>query len=392
MMDARSLLQAAQGFFPWLSDTYRDFHRYPETAHHEIETNRRIRAQLDALHVSYLMPAENITIAVLDSGKPGPCVGLRCDTDALPVQEDTGLPYASAHDGVMHACGHDAHITIGLGAARLLSARSQDWRGRVKIIFQPAEEGENGADEVIATGLVDDVDAFFAIHAWSPYPTGTIHLSPITVAAAVDMFTIRITGQGGHGATPEKCRDALVAGAALVNALQTVVSRSVSPMVPAVLTIGSFHAGTVGNIIAQEAELRGTLRALDNETAAHLRAEMARIAEQTAQAFGCTANIFYHCRQDAVVNDAGLCETALSCAADLLPADKIGPQAPMMLGDDFSAYRRIAPACYAHVGIADEALQTCAAHHNGKFRVDESVLPLCAAWMAAFVDAVGRNK
>ena len=392
MMDACALLQQARDFSPWLQVLYHDFHRHPETAHHEIETNRRIRAQLDRLAVSYLAPAQNMTIAVIDSGLPGPCVGLRCDTDALPVQEETGLSYASQHPGVMHACGHDAHITIGLGAARLLKERLGEWRGRAKIIFQPAEEGENGADEVLATGMVQDINAFFALHVWSPYPSGTIHLSPITVAAAVDMFTIRITGQGGHGATPEKCHDAVVAGAALVNALQTAVSRGISPMEPAVLTIGSFHAGTAGNIIAQEAELRGTLRALNDETAIRLRAMLEHITASTAAAYGCTAKVEYHCMQSAVTNDVTLCQIALERASQLVPKDHIGPQAPMMLGDDFSAYSRIAPACYAHVGIADEAKGTCAAHHNGNFRVDEDVLPLCAAWMAAVVDGFTKDK
>ncbi|MBQ7455768.1 MAG: peptidase dimerization domain-containing protein, partial [Clostridia bacterium] len=206
------------------------------------------------------------------------------------------------------------------------------------------------------------------------------------------MFTIRLTGQGGHGATPEKCRDAVVAGAALVSELQTVVSRTVSPFTPALLTIGSFHPGTVGNIIAQEAVLRGTLRALDDETAAHLRATMEKIAAGVAAAHGCELSVAYDCRQCAVVNDPALTALAQKCAGELVPPELLGDQKPALLGDDFAQYEKIAPGCYAHVGIADEALGTCAAHHSGVFRVDERALPLGAAWMTLFAQRAAETE
>ncbi len=370
---------------------YRDLHERPELPLREAETHRYLRRQLDGLGVAYSAPADNITVAVIEGSRPGACVGLRCDTDALPVREETGLPFASKNPGVMHACGHDAHMAAGLGAARLLSARPDRWRGRVKLIFQPAEEGEGGADLVIATGLADDVDVFFGIHVWSPYETGTLHAAPVAVSASVDMFTIRISGRGGHGATPEKCADAVVAGAAVVGALQALVARGLSPMQPAVLTIGSFHAGSVGNVIAQEAELRGTLRALDEDTRRRAEELLERIAAATAQAYGCTAVLENRRVSDVVKNDAEAVRIALECAENLVPPEKIGTQRAMMLGDDFANYGVIAPGCYAQVGIAGEKKGTRAAHHNGMFCVDEDVLPLCAAWLAAFAARGGEE-
>ena len=382
MFQEHEILRQAKTYRNELIQMYRCFHRHPEVAHHEVQTNLKIREELRKMGVNYLAPADNITIAVIDSGKPGATVGLRCDTDALPVQEETGLPFASESEGVMHACGHDAHIVNGLGAARLLVANLDQWQGKVKLIFQPAEEGEAGAQDVIRTGLVDDVDVFFGIHVWSPYPTGGIYVSPVTVSATVDMFRIVVKGKGGHGATPEKCCDAVVAGSALVMALQTVVSRRISPMDPALLTVGSFHAGTAGNIIAQEAEIKGTFRSLKPEVRKAIYDHLVQISHQIAESYGCTAEVHNRCLSDAVINDENAARIARESACALVGPDNVHPQRPMMLGDDFADYGAIAPYCYGQVGIADHEKRTDYAHHNGKFKVDEDVLPLCAAWMA----------
>lgn len=382
MFQEHEIFKQAKAYKAELIRMYRHLHRYPEVAHHEVQTNLYIREQLAKLGIAYLAPADNITIAVIDSGKKGATVGLRCDTDALPVQEETGLTFASENPGVMHACGHDAHIVNGLGAAKLLAEHVDQWQGKVKLIFQPAEEGEAGAQDVIRTGLVDDVDVFFGIHVWSPYPSGEIHVSPVTVSATVDMFRIVIKGKGGHGATPEKCCDAVVAGSALVMALQTVVSRRISPMDPALLTLGSFHAGTVGNIIAQEAEIKGTFRSLRPEVRQAIYDNLVQISHQIAESYGCTAEVYNRCLSNAVINDEAAVQIAQKSAAELVGEANVYPQRSMMLGDDFADYGAIAPYCYGQVGIADREKETDYAHHNGKFKMDEDVLPLCAAWMA----------
>ncbi|MDD3409306.1 MAG: M20 family metallopeptidase [Eubacteriales bacterium] len=391
MMENARLLAQAQALRGDTLRMYRALHRRPETAGREVETNAYIRAELEAIGAPYLAPAPNLTLAVLDSGHPGATVGLRCDTDALPVREETGLSYASEREGVMHACGHDGHIAIGLSAARLLWEHRDEWRGRVKVIFQPAEECALGARQVMQTGLVDDVDAFFAIHLWSPYPTGTFCASPVAVSAAVNMFRVVLRGRGGHGATPEKCADALVAGAALVTDLQAAVARMVSPLAPALLTIGSFHAGAVGNVIADQAEIEGTIRSLDEGVRGTLEDALANMARHIAAAYGCTAEVENRRSCDAVRNDRRAAALAERCAQALFGAERVAPQQTLMLGDDFANYGAIAPYCYAQAGIADAARHTDAPHHSGRFRVDENVLPDCVAWMGAFAMACGET-
>lgn len=389
MLTETMILDFAKTLQPEMTDSFRWLHRHPETAHNEQGTNRFIREKLQSWGIPFEAPEDNITIAMVDSGLPGATVGIRCDTDALPVQEETGLEYASEFPGVMHACGHDAHITAGLFAARMLQENKGQWHGRAKVIFQPAEEGEAGSLDVLATGLVDDVDVFFGIHVWSPHTSGTLHASANPVSAAVDMFTLRIQGKGGHGATPDRCADAVVAASALVMELQTAVSRRVSPMEPALLTIGSFHAGTVGNVIANEAELKGTIRSFNPETRHTLVTLLDEMTRRVAEMHGCTGLAHNRSLTDAVINDPRA--TAIARRVGEKLGKTVEMETPLMLGDDFADYGRIAPYCYAQVGIADEDKGTHYAHHNGCFKVDEDVLPLCAAWMAAFAADAGEN-
>lgn len=385
MLDFAMIRKEAEQLQPEAVECFRYLHRHPETAHHEIETNRFIRRELDKWGIPYEAPQDNVTIAVVDSGLPGPVVGLRCDTDALPVQEETGLPHTSEVPGVMHACGHDAHITSGLYAARLLNAHKGEWQGKVKVIFQPAEEGEGGARALVATGAADGIDAFFGIHVWSPHPTGGMYASANPVSASVDMFTIRIHGKGGHGATPDLCHDAVIAASALVMQLQTAVSRLVSPMQPALLTIGSFHAGTVGNIIAEDAELKGTIRAFDPKVRKTLVDTLHSMTDMVAKAHGCVGEVENIDLTDAVINDPTATAAARRACDKLFGEGTVRNQSALMLGDDFADYMPLAPSCYAQVGIADESKGTHYAHHNCRFKVDEDVLWKCAAWMAAFV-------
>ena len=272
-----NFLSEAQALEGEMRAFFEDLHRHPEPSHFENRTNQRVREQLRAHQIDMLCPKDNITIAVIRGAKPGKTVGLRFDTDALQMQELCDVPYKSETDGLMHGCGHDAHTTCGVFVARLLKAHADALCGTYKIIFQPAEEGEHGADEVIATGLVSDVDAFYGLHVWSLYPTGTLHATPGGIWAEPDMFKVTIHGKGGHGATPEVCVDAITAGAAVVQSLQTIVSRFISPMDSVVVTVGSFHAGTRCNIIAQDAVLEGTLRAFDDDVHRRLLEHFKRI-------------------------------------------------------------------------------------------------------------------
>ena len=312
---------------------FEDLHRHPEPSHFENRTNQRVREQLRAHQIDMLCPKDNITIAVIRGAKPGKTVGLRFDTDALQMQELCDVPYKSETDGLMHGCGH--------------------------------------------------VDAFFGLHVWSLYPTGTLHATPGGIWAEPDMFKVTIHGKGGHGATPEVCVDAITAGAAVEQSLQTIVSRFISPMDSVVVTVGSFHAGTRCNIIAQDAVLEGTLRAFDDDVHRRLLEHFKRIITDVSAAYGCTAEIEINEVAGVVVNDEALCRIANECAAELVPPDRIQPQHPCMLGDDFASYRAIAPSCFVQVGMLAPEKDCCYAPHHGMFKVDEDVLPLCAAWMAA---------
>ena len=234
------------------------------------------------------------------------------------------------------------------------------------------------------------MDAFFGLHVWSLYPTGTLHATPGGIWAEPDMFKVTIHGKGGHGATPEVCVDAITAGAAVVQSLQTIVSRFISPMDSVVVTVGSFHAGTRCNIIAQDAVLEGTLRAFDDNVHARLIEHFKRIITDVSAAYGCTAEIDINEIAGVVVNDEALCKIANETAAELVPPEKIQPQIPCMLGDDFASYRAIAPSCFVQVGMLAPEKDCCYAHHHGMFKVDEDVLPLCAAWMAANAERAAR--
>lgn len=374
----------AEEMKPQLLTWYRHLHRFPEMAHREFKTNAYIRAELARMGISYLAPKDNITIAVIPANKPGDTVGFRFDTDALMVEEQSGVPFASEHPGIMHACGHDGHIAVGLCTAYLLQKHADDWCGTAKLIFQPAEEGEDGADRVIATHLVDDVDRFFCLHFWSAYPTGHLCVSEVTTSAAVNMIEIRIHGKGGHGGMPQVCHDALVAGAALVGALQTVISRVLPPTTPSLLTIGSFHAGTQGNIIAGEAVLRGTLRTVNEEDRRTAEDAIAAMVHHTAAMHGCTAEIENRRMSDAVTNAPHPTQIARRAAELLAEQDSAlcpDEQKTMMTGDDFANYGRIAPYVYVQLGTADPDKGTDAPLHNAKFRLDEDMLPVGAAWM-----------
>ena len=391
MFDEKLLLKDCNELQEYVKTLFRELHMCPERGGFEFETNRIIRRELEKHGIDYLTPMDNLTIAVIRGDHEGHTVGLRCDTDALPVEEETGLPWASKNPGVMHACGHDGHTAIGVATAVLLKKYQAQLHGTVKVIFQSAEEIGKGAHEAIESGLISDCEVFFAIHLWSPWESGTLRVSPIVVSAAVDSFDITITGKGGHGATPHLCNDALLCAAELTTALQSIVSRHVAPTEAAVLTVGTLHAGTAFNIVAGEAVLGGTIRTVDENTRLEVVKRMEDLAHGIAAGHGCTAKVTNIHKHDVVRNDEAPAKLAHQCALRVTDASMVKPQQTMMLGDDFCEYRRIAPCVYVQVGIADEKKGTHYAHHNGHFKVDEDVLPVSVAWMTLFSLEAGEQ-
>ncbi len=388
-MDFLKMANAEMGY---AKEMYRAFHRIPEKSRFEIKTNKLIREALDKMGVFYHAPKDNITIAVIEGKNPGPVVGIRADTDALQLTEETNLPFKSEHEGMMHACGHDGHIAIALTCAKILSENKDNLNGTVKIVFQPAEEGEMGAQAVIETGLVNDVNAFFAVHLWSPYKTGEMRVAPRGVAASTDMFTVNIHGRAGHGAMPEVCIDAVTCASALIMNLQTIASRFTSPFAPVVVTVGSVQAGTRCNIIAGEATLEGTIRTFDPEVYDEVHAHFDRIVKDICDAYRCTYEIKNVAACGVTWNDEKLCEIALKNAVRIAPSSEVGADTPFMLGDDFGEYRAIAPVCYMKVGIRNEEIGAVHAHHHPLFMIDENALPRAVAWLLMNAETVLNGK
>jgi amidohydrolase len=329
----------------------RDLHQHPELAfaeHRTIETLARELARLAPLDV--VRVAGTGLVARIAGRRPDlPVVAIRGDIDALPIQEATGLSFASTNLGIMHACGHDVHASWAVGAAALLAADPAD--GDVLIVLQPAEEIGEGARAVMESGVLDGVQAIFGAHVDRRFTVGQVVAQSGPIAASADNFEIEMIGRGAHGARPHESADPIVALAALVTALQTIVSRRVNPAVPAVVTVGMMSAGTAPNVIPDRASLRGTLRATDDDTRALLKTEMGHIASQIASAHRVEARVVFEAGVPPVVNGERAAEWARAAASSQLGPDAIVPLGtPNMAAEDFAWYLRSIPGCFLRIG------------------------------------------
>lgn len=314
-------------------------------------------------------------------------IAVRADMDALNVQEETGLEFASKVPGRMHACGHDGHVAMALGAATILSRMKDDVRGNVKFIFQPAEEGPGGAKPMIEDGVLRDprVDAIIGLHMgciWN-VPTGSVGVRPGAMMAAMDRFEVLVKGKGGHGAMPHQTCDALYVGAQIVSALQGIVSRRTNPLSPIVITVGQFHSGSAFNIIPGTAWLEGTTRCLDEALRARLPEMIREVAQGVAATMGAECEVTYHWGYPVLINDRGFTDFFSNVARDVLEAAGGGtvqelPE-PTMGGEDMAYYLREVPGAFFFLGSRPEVAYP---HHNPKFDIDESTLPLGAALLA----------
>ena len=367
----------------WLIERFKWLHRHPELGDREYETTRFLTDILREHHIRLLdIGLETGAIAQIGSG--GPVVGLRADIDALPIREETGLPYASENDGVMHACGHDFHAACMLGAALLLKERESELPGTVKIVFQPAEEIDHGGKRVVATGLLNDVQAFYAGHTYPWFEAGTLGIKPGPVMAVADRFAIRLTGKGAHAAHPELSVDVIPAMAALIQSVQTIVSRGVDPFDNAVVSITRAQAGNTWNIIPEAAELEGTVRALVPSVRDGIQAKLERVVMHTAAAHGCEAEFTYHRGPDPVINDEAACHRASTLAQVM--GFEIRQQAGTMGAEDFSDYLAIAPGAFIRVGTGGGV----DAHHP-KFIADPKALFPAARFFAALAESELRH-
>jgi len=366
-------------------DWRRHIHMHPELSFNEFETTEYLVQQIEQYPgIEIIRPAKTGLIAILKGGLPGKTIGLRADIDALPITEEVDLPFKSKNPGVMHACGHDCHAAMLLGALDILHGQKDNLKGTVKFIFQHAEEyPPGGAVDMVASGVLDDVEAFYGCHIFMDAPAGTLLAASGPMSANADIFSISIQGKGTHAAIPQKGIDSLLVGSSMVQALHHVVSRNVSAFDSAVLTIGSFHAGNAHNIVPDTAEIQGTVRTNTPEVRKDIVKRINEVINGICAAYGATCELTYTYGYDAVDNHPGLCDYVKHVATSALPGITIDKMKPMMGGEDFSAFGKIAPAFFAGIGAGPAEGDYFQGHHP-KFCVDEAALPYGTAMYAAF--------
>jgi amidohydrolase len=350
----------------------RELHQAPELAWAEHRTAARVAAFLEGAGLEVRAGVAQTGLVATARGAGRRTVLLRVDMDALPIQEQSVIPYASRVPGVMHACGHDGHVAIGAGAARVIAKRRP--AGAVHVLFQPAEEGEGGAQRVIADGALEGVDVMLGIHLWNELPLGTIGVKAGPLMAAVDRLSIVVRGRGGHGGYPHRSADPVVAAAQVVTALQTVVAREVSPMRSAVVTIGAIHGGQAFNVIPDEVTLTGTVRTFDAELRRSMPERIARIASGVASALRCQAAVEVRPGNPAVVNDPAVAALARRAAARVVGEEGVVEPEPTMGGEDMAVYFERVPGCFVFVGSANAARGLDQPHHSPRFDFDEEAL------------------
>lgn len=369
----------------------RVIHEYPELSGQEANTAAVICKFLDGLAIKYRNGIAGHGVIAEIPGRAGvPYIVLRADTDALPIQEETGLDFTSVHDGVMHACGHDGHTTMLLGAAALL-AEEKDLPAPVRLIFQPAEEKGTGALAMIEAGALDGAGMIFGGHLDRHYHPGTIVVAEGAVNASSDNFTVEIIGQGAHGARPHESIDAVVVGSLMIMALQTIVSREVDPARPSVVSVGQFNAGTAPNVIAGQAKLEGTVRAQDPVVRQQLLNSIRRIAESIAQLHGAKIQISVRAGTPPLVNTSEMAGLARSAAVETVGEDNVLPLKTANMGaEDFSYYMEKIPGAYVRFGGQVPGKEGFPAH-SSKFDFDEQALAVGAAYYRAVAKLAGRK-
>ena len=376
----------------------RHFHAHPELSGKEFATSDFICAQLDSMGVPYRrvqgarpQPTSDgrteffgtgiiATIAgeapgAYDAdGVPARRIALRTDIDALPIRERTGFDFISQNEGVMHACGHDCHMAMMLGAIRMLMQLRAQLRGEVRVLFQPAEEISSGALDMIAAGALDGVDAIYGAHIWSEVGTGVFSCEAGPRMGNTDWFRIDIDGASAHGSMPHKGVDAIVIAAEIVDALQLVVSRGMSPFEPAVVTVGEIHGGTARNIMAGSAYLTGTVRTWHQDVRDRMADRMERIAGKTSHAFGADIKFSFEEGNPSIVNDPDCAETARQAVVKVLGEGAVGSYEGTLAGEDFAEYLQVIPGVFVFVGTNNPDIGAVHPQHSCYYTIDENVL------------------
>lgn len=379
-------IREAEELFEYTRQLRRDFHRHPELGFQEVRTAGIVARELTnlGLEVSTGIGKTGV-VAILEGNRPGPVVLARFDMDALPIQEETGAEYASQTSGVMHACGHDGHTAVGLAVARILEAHKKDFGGTIKFVFQPAEEGLGGAEAMVADGVLENPkpDRSLSLHMWNEKPVGWIGVTPGPAMSASERFKVKILGRGGHGAAPHLTLDPVLAGAQVITALQSIVSRNVPPLESAVVTVTSMKGGEAFNVIPEEVELRGTIRTFVPEVRDVVLERFEQVVLGVSESMGCQAEVEMWDVTPAVINDAEMADRVRAVAARVLPEATIDTSERTMGSEDMAFMMADIPGCYFFIGSSNHEKGLDAAHHHPRFDFDESALPAAAALMAS---------
>lgn len=359
----------------------RYFHKHPELGFEEYKTSEKIRNVLKKAGIPFEVKAKTGVVGRIDRGA-GVTVGLRADMDALPVEEKTGLPFASVNKGIMHACGHDGHTAVVLGVAKVLKKLQNRLNVNVRLIFQPCEEKPpGGASVMIKEGALKDVDYLMGFHFFPAMPLYKIWFGKGPVMADTDFFHLTVKGKGGHGSAPELTNDPVICSASIITGLQTIISRNVSPLKPAVISVCKISGGDAFNIIPETVELGGTVRTLDGGVREKVVEEIRKKVKMTAACFGCTAELKYDNYSPLCVNDVKFTAGLEQLTRDIFSGRDIIDFHPVMGGEDFAFFSQKVPSAYLFVGIGNKY----GTHHNNNFSIDERILPYTVTLFSSLI-------
>ena len=386
-MDYLKIKEESKSISDWIVKIRRELHEHPELMYEEFRTSELIRRELDKLDIQYIHPiAETGVLASIGNGN-GPCVALRADMDALPIHEETDVPFKSKIDGKMHACGHDCHVSMLLGAAKLLKNKESEINGTIKLLFQPAEEGGAGGKLMREEGALEnpEVERIFGLHVWPQMPSGQIGSREGTFLAATSSLSLTVKGVGGHAAVPQLTKDPVLTSARIITNLQSIISRELDPLESGVVSITVVNGGNASNVIPSEVKVKGTLRSLTMDGLKELQKRVKEIAEGIAQTHGCEANVEYVGNDyPPTVNDSETWKFAKNIGIELLGDDNVSDLDAVMGGEDFAYYTEKVKGCFVVLGMNNPDIDATYSVHHPMFKADEDALHIGTALHTIF--------